>query len=178
MELWKNIDGYDGMYQISNFGNIRTWFKPPSGIRKTPILRRQDITYQGYHLITLSKNGTKKRYSVHRLVAFAFIPNPENKPFINHIDFNKSNNHFSNLEWCTQKENVKHTIENNRKSTPKGEAHYASRLSKKDVLNIKNLCSDPSISQYDIAKIYDIDQSHVSKINSGSAWNHLNNRVM
>ena len=98
-EIWKDVEGYEGKYQVSNLGRMR--------ILKNMILQ---TTPTGYISINLYKNGKGKRTSVHRLVAKAFIPNPENKPYINHKDTNRSNNCINNLEWCTPKENTQHSI--------------------------------------------------------------------
>lgn len=111
-EIWKDIKGYEGKYQISNLGNVRSLydqnqFKKNSRIKILKLGERN-----GYSVINLQnkiKPKERKSYQVHRLVAEAFIPNPENKPIINHIDENKKNNIITNLEWCTQKENVLHS---------------------------------------------------------------------
>ena len=79
------------------------------GVIKTP-----KITSDGYYTITLSKNGCNKTLGIHILVARHFIPNPENKPEVNHIDFNRKNNRFDNLEWCTHQENIQHSSNNGR----------------------------------------------------------------
>lgn len=99
-EEWKDISGYEGLYKVSNLGNVYS-FKT-NKILKTPIGKR------GYPNLNLLKNGKQKLYVVHRLVAKAFIPNPDNKPEVNHIDGNKTNNCVDNLEWVTSRENTLH----------------------------------------------------------------------
>jgi hypothetical protein len=111
-EIWKNIEGYDN-YQISNIGNVRKITKngfthikcSPRGSQKT------SNTKEKYMGVTLSKNGTRKGFSVHRLVAEAFIPNPNNYPSINHINGIKDDNCVCNLEWCTIKQNIQHAYD-------------------------------------------------------------------
>lgn len=99
-EIWKDIPNYEGKYQISNLGNIRHF-------GKTKLIKQQ-INKDDYSIVSLRNGKTKKTYRVHRLVAKAFIPNPENKPQINHIDGNKRNNCVINLEWVNASENIRH----------------------------------------------------------------------
>jgi len=109
MEIWKDIEGYENKYQVSNLGNVKsleTW-AGDRYIRREKILKN-NLCGNGYYYVCLSKNGKVKKYKVNRLVAQAFIPNIDNKPFTNHIDGNKLNNCVDNLEWCTQSENMKH----------------------------------------------------------------------
>lgn len=110
-EIWKDIKGYEGLYQISNLGRVksleRICFQSPLKKRKIneKIMKFDKSSKAGYIRISLNKDGNKKKYSVHRLVAQTFIPNPHNYPQINHIDENKQNNNINNLEWCTVKYN-------------------------------------------------------------------------
>ena len=115
MEIWKDIQEYKGLYQVSNLGRVRSLdtiinCKGAKGIdnhlRKGKILK-QNIGTTGYYSINLSKNSKRKYVRVHRLVAEAFIPNPNNYYCINHIDGNKLNNKVENLEWCTYSYNNK-----------------------------------------------------------------------
>lgn len=96
--LIKDIEGFEGLYQISSNGKVIS----ANGIRET------EISKNGYERITLWKKGKGKHYSIHRLVAMAFIPNPNNYEFVNHIDGNKLNNRAENLEWCNLSQNVQH----------------------------------------------------------------------
>lgn len=107
MEVWKDIEGYKGLYQVSSWGRVRSFYR---GGRVLKCRKNRD----GYLLVTLCENGNVKDYSIHRLVTQAFIPNPQNKSEVNHIDENKENNRVENLEWCTRKENVNHGTRNLR----------------------------------------------------------------
>lgn len=107
MEEWKEIKGYEGNYSVSNQGRIKSYRKCIGGYILSPKIER--LNHTSYEVVTLSVNGKKKQNRVHRLVAEAFIDNPENKCCVNHIDNNGTNNHIDNLEWCTQRENLKHS---------------------------------------------------------------------
>lgn len=100
MEIWKDIEGYEGLYQISNFGRIKFLYNYRG--RNNILVPR---IKRGYYQIGLRKNVKRKWFAVHRLVAKAFIDNPNNYPVINHIDEDKLNNNVDNLEWCTYKYN-------------------------------------------------------------------------
>ena len=111
-EIWKDIAGYEGIYQVSNLGNVKSLsFGPKNRKSGTVKLLRQTPSNCGYYKVELYKNGKSKMMYVHRLVATAFIPNPEKKPQVNHIDGNKANNVLSNLEWATSSENQLHAID-------------------------------------------------------------------
>lgn len=111
-EIWKDIKGYKGLYQVSNFGKIKR-INP-----KMKILKETD-NGNGYKIVGLCKNNKRKNYYVHRLVAEAFIPNLNNFKEINHIDNNKSNNIVNNLEWCTRNYNVKYSYDRGYHIPPK-----------------------------------------------------------
>lgn len=101
MEIWKDIDGYNGDYQISNFGRVK------SLKHKTPKIMRLKTNNKGYKWVALISNGKQGNFLVHRLVASHFLPNENNFPIINHIDENPANNNVDNLEWCTYSYNTK-----------------------------------------------------------------------
>lgn len=106
-EIWKDIIGYEGHYQVSNLGNVKSLErKDRLGNKRKEKLLKSCTNPKGYHHVVLSLNGSTHHKSVHRLVAIAFIPNPHNYPQVNHIDENKANNCITNLEWCTYKYNA------------------------------------------------------------------------
>ena len=111
MEQWKDIEGYEGLYQVSNLGNVRSL--KFSGGNKVKLLK-QNTTKEGYKRVGLCKNGKRKDYRIHRLVAMTFIPNPDNLPIINHKDEDKTNNNVKNLEWCTYEYNNNYGTRNER----------------------------------------------------------------
>lgn len=161
-EIWKDVEGYDGKYQISTLGNVRSYaYGHARTLKPSP-------NELGYLRVFLCKYGLIKTLRVHRLVAEAFMPNPKNKPYINHIDFDPSNNRVENLEWCTQKENMRHCIDSGRFS--RGEAHYKSILKNSDVKKIR---ASNGISQVQLGKIFKVDQSVISNIINRKKWTHI-----
>ena len=100
-EIQKDIKNFEGLYEVSNYGRVRNY--------KTKTIKAVQISDRGYYKSNLSKNNKQKMCRVHRLVAQAFIPNPDNKSEVNHKDFNKLNNHVDNLEWTSGDENITHS---------------------------------------------------------------------
>ena len=121
-EVWRDIEGYEGLYQVSNLGRVKS-FKGSS----ESILKGRNST-SGYLQVDLCKQGVVSTKLIHRLVAQAFIPNPENKQEVNHIDEDKTNNLHSNLEWSTRKENNNHGTRNERVSKIKSIPIIATNL--------------------------------------------------
>ena len=123
-EIWKDINEYEGFYQVSNLGNIKSLKRTANHkcggtmVVKEKILK-QEVVKGNYRRIRLSKHGKTKRFLVHRLVAIAFINIDENRTFVNHIDKNPSNNNLNNLEWVNKRENQTHAFLN------KSNKHYA-----------------------------------------------------
>lgn len=104
-EIWKSVTGYEGLYEVSNLGRVKSLVYKRLGHER--ILKSGNNMY-GYKMVVLRKNNKSKTITVHILVAQAFIPNPDNLPEVNHIDENKSNNSVDNLEWCTRKYNLEY----------------------------------------------------------------------
>lgn len=121
-EIYKDIEGYEGLYQVSNLGNVKSL-----NFRNTNKegLLKLGFDKDKYLRVSLNINGFKKLFGVHRLVATTFIPNPENKPQVNHIDGDKTNNNISNLEFCTAQYNTQHAFNIGLKVAKKGKEHYA-----------------------------------------------------
>ena len=115
-EIWKDIDGFDGMYQVSTLGRVKS-FKH----KEIRYLKFQSI--KNYKRVHIRHNGRNHYLFVHRLVAMAFIPNPDNKPVINHLDENPSNNNVANLEWATQKENINWGISLSKRAYSQRKTH-------------------------------------------------------
>ena len=107
MEIFKDIVGYEGLYQVSNLGSVKSLNYNRTGREG---LLSPGVNTRGYLIVNLCKNGEQKPFKVHRLVAQAFIPNPLNYPQINHKDENKTNNSVDNLEWCDCQYNIDYSI--------------------------------------------------------------------
>lgn len=113
-EIWKDIEGFEGLYQVSNLGRVKSLDRYVESrghliYRKGVIRKPFDTT--GYYSVTLNKDRKETTFQVHRLVAQAFIPNPNDLPVVNHLDGRKTNNCIDNLEWTTYAENSKHAVE-------------------------------------------------------------------
>lgn len=113
-EEWRDVVGYEGLYRVSNFGNVKSLqrkIKTKNGVLRTQkeTLLKKEINTNGYFRVMLCDGKTRKHKQVHRLVADAFIPNADNCDCINHIDGNKQNNSVSNLEWCSYSYNAWHS---------------------------------------------------------------------
>lgn len=130
MEVFKDILGYEGLYQVSNLGRVKSLPKGNGNGNRERFLKQEAITRksQTYLRVTMSKHGKTTRAFVHRLVAIAFMQNPDNKPFINHIDNNSENNCLENLEWCTQKENMQHSVKQGRQELVQKMATDAAKI--------------------------------------------------
>ncbi len=111
--MWKDIDGYNGIYQVSNLGRVKSIsFRNNKTIKSREKILKTKTNSKKRVYIMLYKNGKRRNLTVHRLVASAFLPNPNSLPEVNHIDGNPTNNNINNLEWCTKSHNAKHAYEN------------------------------------------------------------------
>lgn len=127
-EIWKDIEGYEGFYQVSNFGNVKSLNYQGRGYSQNLALKKN---CKGYYWVMLYKFGCKQPILVHRLVAEAFIENPNKFKSVNHKDENPLNNRAENLEWCTASYNVRYSIERHpersRKGIPRGSYNHGAR---------------------------------------------------
>lgn len=161
-EIWKDIKEYEGLYQVSNLGKIRSLDRAVRKnynkyVSKGKILK-QEIR-NTYYTVQLNKEGKRKVFQVHRLVAQAFIPNYNNYPIVNHIDENPVNNMVENLEWCTQKYNVCHSkwkmyCTKNTKVSSKTNEKYINIKNNKYRVHIKQLKKEKYFSNIEEAIKY------------------------
>lgn len=174
MEIWKQVIGYEGIYEVSNLGNIKSIGRYRFVKRNMSKCFFKELilksgTSNGYLGVILNKECFRKRFSTHRLVAEAFIPNPENKPQVNHINGIKKDNRVQNLEWNTASENTQHAIKLGLLKILKGENRYNSKLKKDDVLFIRNSILK---TKY-LAEIYKVDQRTIRNVKNKKSYNNI-----
>lgn len=142
-EIWKDIRGYEGLYQISNFGRVKSlartiYYSDGKSIYYNDRILANNVDSNGYLSTKLSKDKKPHRFRIHSLVANAFIYNPNNLPVINHLDSNKTNNHVDNLEFCTQKNNIRHAMTSG-KFDNSGEKNHSAKLTNQQANEIRVL---------------------------------------
>lgn len=165
MELFRDIPGFEKLYQISNFGRIKS-FKNDKFIYLKP-----RIVTDNYLAVRLYKNLKGINFKIHRLVAEVFIPKLEDKNQINHKDGDKSNNHVDNLERVTSSENIQHAY-NTGLMDVKGSKNPFSKLTEKDLPIIRELITQGR-SLSSIGKLYNVSRFTIHDIKSGRTWSHL-----
>jgi len=171
MEIWKSVLGYEGLYEVSDLGKVlsiyREVYHPITKIQKVferiliPDLRK------GYFVVTLCKNGKKKSYGIHRLVAKSFLTNDNCKPEVNHKNGLKTDNRVKNLEWVTSSENQIHAVKTGLHKS--GSNHINSKLLNTDILEIR--CNNFPYKK--LSEIYKVSKSTISNIKNFKTYKHI-----
>lgn len=177
-EIWKPVVGYEGFYEVSNTGEVRSLDRICRGrsgrhVRRGRVLKQQTVRGRGYQTVTLAARKKHKNHKVHRLVAFAFIKNEDcSKIFVNHKDGCKSNNRVENLEWCTRAENNAHAIATGLNDQV-GEKHAQAKLNNIKIRVIRRMCDTGYWDMKEIGEMFGITGTHVSYINKRKVWGHI-----
>jgi hypothetical protein len=165
MEIWKKVVGFENQYEISNIGNLRSidrlvdHYRGGKRLYKGTI-KNSRLNDKGYFRCNLKNNGKRFDFTVHRLVAEAFLDKPIGKDIINHINGIKTDNRVENLEWCTQSENIVHAVK---------ERLIKTKLTDKEALEILN----SNLSTRKLGKIYNVSSSIIWRIKNRIAYKHL-----
>ncbi len=175
-EKWKDILAWEGLYQISNFGRVKSLEKHVINKSGTYTKRKERILKpsisKGYYHVILHRDKFKKGYTVHRLVAVNFLIEHDKNLHINHKDGNKLNNHIENLEWCTQKENSQHAVKNGLYKPLFGEKAPRALIDKNKALLIISLLKS-GFSGMEISEKTGTSNKIISSINTHTTWRHL-----
>ena len=173
-EIWKDIKGYEGLYQVSNLGRIKSLSRTITKVDGNTQTFKERILKpnykRGYVNVGLSKKGKLKTFTVHRLVAEAFKLNPDNKPEVNHINGIKDDNRVSNLEWNTSAENQRHAYNTGLQISQKGSKHGKSTLTDKIVLAIR---ASKNKTHQQLADEFQISRQHIGNIINRKKWKHI-----
>lgn len=170
-EIWKDIPNYEGMYQVSSLGRVKSLDRTIVNslgriIKYKGKIRATQKHNQGYLSLCL-RNGAKQ-YLVHRLVASAFIENKQNKEFVNHKNGDKTDNRVENLEWCTRQENENHAFKTGLKNSS-GTANTQAKLKDSDVIYIRNT----TLPSKRLAHKFKVSCATINRVRQGVIWKHI-----
>lgn len=172
-EVWKEIEGYEGLYQVSNLGRVKSLERQCGTVyKKEKVLSADRLTKDGYVKVALRKDNVATEFRVHQLVARSFIPNTDNKETVNHIDGDKRNNKEENLEWATRSEQLDHAYKNGLK---KPVSWVNTKLTEEDVREIRNTYKRQS-KEYGtvaLAKKYGVSNVVIGLIVRGKTYKYV-----
>lgn len=169
-EKWKDVVGYEEYFKVSDLGRIYS--------KRTNKILKLGVSKTGYSVLSTRIGGRAGKahcFRIHRLVAQAFIDNPEDKSCVNHKDGDKLNNHVINLEWCTQQENVQHAVDIGLTVAAKGENSGTSKLTNEQIRYIRRVYK-PFCDTFGVralAKKFGVVHSGISRIVNNKSWNHI-----
>lgn len=181
-EEWKSLKGLvecGDYYEISSHGRVRSIDRVVNnGVNGQREIKGELLSSwvdkDGYKRLMLYNGGNRKHYGLHRLVAIAFIDNPDNKPLVNHIDGIKDNNRLSNLEWSTESENAQHAVELGLRQSNGGENHANAKMTDEKAIEMFEKYKTDKYTMQELADEYGISPSVCSNIINGNSWTHLN----
>lgn len=167
-EIWKPIKGYKGLYEVSNFGRVKSLSKNRPGQSHEEMMKKLIRGSNGYFHVSLYKNSQPKTFSIHRLVIETFCGVSD--LHVNHKDGNKENNYLANLEYCTHQENIKHAVMTGLRDG-RGEKNVKAKLTRRQIREIR--INKDGLTKKELAKRYGIYWSTVYKIVNGETWAHV-----
>lgn len=170
-EKWKDVVGYEGWYSVSSNGEIRR--DRPGKRTYVGRIVTPTLDSYGYPQVHLYKNGSRKQFGVHRIVAASFLGSNSDGLEINHKDCNKQNNAESNLEYVTRSENVLHGHKNNCYPSVQGESGISNKLTNEEVKEIRRIFKDGNIFQRVLGEMFGVSQATVSRIVLRQSWKHI-----
>ena len=176
-EIWKDIKDFEGLYQVSNLGRVKSLGKSwdlqnGKSFSKPEKIMIGGFNTFGYRHVTLMKNNKQYCKKIHRLVAEAFLDNPNNYPQVNHKNGIKTDNYVSNLEWCNQSHNMQHALSIGLKTMRTCENASRAILTNAQVLEIRQL--KDKLTGIEIAKIYGVSKHTIYNIFTNRTWYDLN----
>jgi hypothetical protein len=181
-EIWKAVVGYEGIYEVSNLGRVRSLDRVKIGSRHNSKLKGKLLSLRiinhGYCAVVLYNTNSNISKTVHRIVAEAFIANPEGKKEVNHINLIKDDNRVENLEWCTRSENMIHAGKNGKLGGTKGmfigSKSVRSKIVESDVIEIRRLSKEEKLSSPKIQGLFpSINARHIRDIINRVYWTHI-----
>jgi hypothetical protein len=172
-ETWKPIKGWEGLYEVSDLGRVRSFQRAKQG--QPPAVLESHPNRNGYIRVRLFRNGQRQYGSVHRLVCQAFRGEALPGMQVNHIDGNKANNRLDNLEYATPRENNLHALYQLGKleTLPRGEANKAAKLTEADVIQLRELWASGNVRRRELAEMFSISETSIRRIVSGQGWKHV-----
>lgn len=179
MEIWKAIKGYEGFYEASNKGRVRSLdrFVPTArgGRNLKGVVLQPAIDNWGYPHVSMRIDGKSRTFKIHRLIALTFIGDCDKMDQVNHKNGIKTDNKVENLEWCTASFNVQHSYDTGLNKGCSGEINGKTTLSEEEVISIYKLTQNTKYSQRIIAEMYNTSRSTVGKIKLKMTWKYLLN---
>lgn len=168
-EQWEWIKGYEGIYEVSNHGRVRSYKNGSHGLREAPKILKATVSVKGYPTVALYKNKVKYSVGLHRVLAEAFIPNPNGYKLVLHHDDDKLNSSLSNLYWGTHKMNTADMIRNKGMEPMRGKA----KLNETKVLEIRSIYDQGWATQKEIAKAYEVSKQTIGAVVRRETWFYI-----
>ncbi len=164
---WRDVVGFEAYFKVSSCGRVFS--------KRSNKILKQHLSKNGYMTVAVrigGRNGQAYCFKIHRLVAEAFIPNLENKPMVNHIDNNRANNHISNIEWCTAKENAQHCVKSGNHPRLSGEDNGQSKLTKDQVEYIRKVFKphDKEFGARALGRKFNVNKTTILSVVNNESW--------